>query len=202
MKVSAGVEIDDDLLGSSGTASGQAPSGGHKSLDESKSKYNYDYSASGSGFVSGIGSVGADDSDTIMREIVQRERTCRTRFTVLQSTGKQFDKDISAFLQSIKAKEEGGEANGSGMNTLNSSGLNTSAAGVQKQRVLGYNRFDQERYQTKDDTGGFVIDTKLTYQPNGGSMSLSSNSPGEWFFVMLSELLWPAKDQDFSGWKY
>jgi len=190
MKVSAGVEIDDDLLGSSGTASGQAPSGGHKSLDESKSKYNYDYSASGSGFVSGIGSVGADDSDTIMREIVQRERTCRTRFTVLQSTGKQFDKDISAFLQSIKAKEEGGEANASGMNTLNSSGLNTSAAGVQKQS------------QTKDDTGGFVIDTKLTYQPNGGSMSLSSNSPGECFFVILSELLWPAKDRDFSCWKY
>ncbi len=167
------------MLGSSGTVSSQQQTGNNKSVDDSKSKYNYDYTKSGPAFVSGIGSVGTDDSDTIMREIVQRERTCRTRFTVLQSTGKQFDKDISAFLQSIKAKEEGSDASSSGLNAMNSSGLNANAPGVQKQRVLGYNRFDQERYQTKDDTGGFVIDTKLTYQANGGNISL--NSPGECF---------------------
>lgn len=172
-KVSAGVEIDDDLLGSSTTAAGQPQA--KKPTDENKSKYNYDYSTSGSGFISGIGSVGVDDSDTIMREIIQRERTCRTRFTVLQSTGKQFDKDISAFLQSIKAKEEGALA-ASGAGSMINSSLN-GQQGAQKQRVLGYNRFDQERYQSKDDTGGFVIDTKQSYQASG-VVSLTSASPG------------------------
>ncbi len=41
--------------------------------------------------------------------------------------------------------------------------------------IKGYNRFDQERYGAKDETGGFVIDTKLTYQPNGGTISLTPN---------------------------
>jgi parafibromin len=125
--------------------------------------------------------TGTDDSDTIMREIMQRERTCRTRFTVLQSTGKQFDRDITAFLVAIKSKEEGSDMNNSTMNTsMNNSNLNTSQQAANKSRTLGYNRFDQERYQTKDDTGGFVIDTKLTYQPNGGNMSMTPNpkSPG------------------------
>lgn len=123
-----------------------------------------------------------------MREIAQRERTCRTRYTVLQSTGKQFDKDIYAFLQSIKAKEEGSDLNTSG---LNSSQLNNSSAQASQQvnaqkRSLGYNRFDQERYQTKDDTGGFNIDTKQTYQPNGG-LSLNPSQGKFLLFVYASK---------------
>ena len=132
--------------------------------------------------------VGADDSDAIMREITQRERTCRTRFTVLQSTGKQFDKDITAFLQSIKAREEGADSSALN-NSLNSSQASllsqqttaaaaAAAASAQKSRSLGYNRFDQERYSAKDETGGFSIDTKLTYQPNGGTISLTPNPNG------------------------
>lgn len=177
-KVSTGVEIDDDLLGPATTGATQPST--QKKIEESKSKYNFDYTTSAPGFMSGIGTMGTDDSDTIMREIMQRERTVRTRFTVQQSTGKQFDKDISAYLQSIKAKEEGADLNSSMNNSLNTSNtLNTSQQNSQK-RALGYNRFDQERYQTKDDTGGFVIDTKLTYQPNGGNMSMTPNpnSPG------------------------
>lgn len=177
-KVSSGVEIDDDLLGNNATGTGQPQM---KKTDENKSKYNFDYTSTAPGFMSGIGSMGTDDSDTIMREIMQRERTCRTRFTILQSTGKQFDKDITAFLIAIKSKEEGADMNNSSMNlSMNNSNLNTNQQAANKSRTLGYNRFDQERYQTKDETGGFVIDTKLTYQPNGGNMSMTPNpkSPG------------------------
>ena len=97
--------------------------------------------------------------------------------------GKQFEKDITAFLQLIRAKEEGGVG-----------GLVTNPAeltNAQSQQVLsaqqqqqmqnktrqGYNRFDQERYAGKDETGGFGIDTKLTYQPSGGAMALTPNHP-------------------------
>ena len=53
----------------------------------------------------GIGSAlasGNDESNAVMRELVQRETVCRTRISVLQSTGKQFEKDINAFLQLMK----------------------------------------------------------------------------------------------------
>ena len=94
-KVSAGVEIDDDLLTTNGALSGQGQSAtGKNGNDENNRslnslKYNFD-NANGSAkmsFVSGISVVGTDDSDTIMREIIQRERVCRNRFSVLQSTG-------------------------------------------------------------------------------------------------------------------
>lgn len=175
-KVSMGVEMDDDLLGTSASTTTQSQNI-EMTNDENKSKYGFGQNRnSGSNLMSGIGSMGTDDSDTIMREIVQRERTCRTRFTIMQSASKHFDKDISAFLQLMKAKEEGSDTNGMN-NMMNNSGTNNNQ---QKTRALGYNRFDQERYQNKDDTGGFVIDTKLTYQPNGGNMSLTPNpnSPG------------------------
>ena len=58
----------------------------------------------------------------------------------------------------------------------NTGGLaSTQQSNAQKSRALGYNRFDQERYSAKDETGGFGINTKLTYQPNGGSISLTPN---------------------------
>ncbi len=53
--------------------------------------------------------------------------------------------------------------------------MNNQQTNTQKSRSLGYNRFDQERYSAKDETGGFSIDTKLTYQPNGGGISLTPN---------------------------
>ena len=138
----------------------------------------------------------ADDGDAVMREIVQRERVCRTRFSILQSTGREFAKDINAFLQLIKLKEEGGVENAAtqqtiglsqiGTRPLNASQLSNGGANMMQQQQqqplapgqkarLGYNRFDQERYAAKDDTGGFSIDTKLTYQPNAGAISLTPN---------------------------
>ena len=92
-KVSAGVEIDDDLLATNGAGQAQSATGKNGNDENSRSlnslKYNFD-NANGSAkmsFVSGISVVGTDDSDTIMREIIQRERVCRNRFSVLQSTG-------------------------------------------------------------------------------------------------------------------
>jgi len=172
-QVATGVDLEDDLLGSSAQISSRATQDEHN-----RAKLNLDYTnlsaASTTGFMSG----GGDDSDSVMREIVQRECGCRNRFTVLQSPAKQFEKDINAFLQSIKAKEDG--ANDSSLN--NSQMMNASSQissqqqlSAQKSRPLGYNRFDQERYGGKDETGGFSIDTKLTYQPNGGSISLTPN---------------------------
>ena len=107
------------------------------------------------------------------------------RFSVLQSTGKQFEKEILAYLTTAKAKEEAGNDMGS-QSMLNSSqtgGIIPSQVSSQpsaiitqqQQRQMGYNRFDQERYAAKDETGGFSIDTKLTYQPNGGALSLTPN---------------------------
>ena len=43
----------------------------------------------------------------VTRDIVSRERVWRTRTTILQSTGKNFAKNIFAILQSVKAREEG-----------------------------------------------------------------------------------------------
>jgi parafibromin len=132
-------------------------------------------------------SMSSDESVSIMQEIIQRERVCRNRFSVLQSTGKEFDKDIMAFLQTIKLKEENhlsNVKNGNEISTLINANVNTAqnvntaisnTAPNATQRQLGYNRFDQERYGAKDETGGFSIDTKLTYQPNGGSISLANN---------------------------
>ena len=119
-----------------------------------------------------------------MREIMQREIVCRNRFSVLQSTGKNFEKEINAFLQIFKAKEAtvangstAASATSSNLTTASSSSMNASqiiglasqaphqSQGQQpqpsQQRSLGYNRFDQERYAIKDETGGFSIDTSL-----------------------------------------
>lgn len=86
----------------------------------------------------------------------------------------------------MKAKEEAGadsqQQQQSALNTstqLQPGGTQVTQAQTQmsqaQQRQMGYNRFDQERYAAKDETGGFSIDTKLTYQPNGGALSLTPN---------------------------
>jgi len=150
-----GVELDDDLLTDI-----------NKSKEQEHSVMKADYSQ-----------IDRDDNDAIMKEITQRESVTRTRFTVLQSTGKQFEKDINAFFQLIKAKEDSQNE----LSNTQSLQFSQTASQVQAQkaRQLGYNRFDQERYAGKDETGGFSIDTKLTYQPNGGALSLTQNSSSQ-----------------------
>lgn len=171
-QVSSGVELDDELLTTTGQSSGQ----GRQAAQRDERHSNTD-SSSAIGFITGLAGTG-DESDAIMREIFKREAVCKNRFSVLQSGGKQFEKDINAFLQLIKAKEEGAaEANhlqnGSSQQMQQSQSQQMSQN--QKARQLGYNRFDQERYAAKDETGGFSIDTKLTYQPSGGALSLTPN---------------------------
>jgi parafibromin len=47
------------------------------------------------------------DNDLVTKDILSRERVWRTRVTILESNGKEFDKNIFAILQSVKLKEEG-----------------------------------------------------------------------------------------------
>jgi hypothetical protein len=211
-QVSSGVEIDDvDLMTSTAASTqsstvneshsltGSQPTSNRQHLSQSSRLAN-DFGASmlstsgaaiasSNQFMSGLGPlIGTDESNAIMNEINQRERVWRTRFTVLQSTGKQFD--LNAFFQAIKAKEEGTGADVNGtsssqfqpLSAINNSNIANTQISQQQQltqsqksRSFGYNRFDQERYGAKDETGGFSIDTKLTYQPNVGSISLTPN---------------------------
>jgi parafibromin len=151
-----GVELDDDLLTNIS-----------KNKDQDNLVMKADYSQ-----------IDRDDNDAIMKEISQRESVTRTRFTVLQSTGKQFEKDINAFFQLIKAKEDS-QNELSSTQSLQFSQAQATQVQTQKSRQLGYNRFDQERYAAKDETGGFSIDTKLTYQPNSGALSLTQTSSSQ-----------------------
>ena len=151
-----GVELDDDLLTNIS-----------KNKDQDNLVMKADYSQ-----------IDRDDNDAIMKEISQRESVTRTRFTVLQSTGKQLEKDINAFFQLIKAKEDS-QNELSSTQSLQFSQAQATQVQTQKSRQLGYNRFDQERYAAKDETGGFSIDTKLTYQPNSGALSLTQTSSSQ-----------------------
>lgn len=87
-----------------------------------------------------------------------------------------------AYLTTAKAREEAGGQNASqmpsqvGSQVSSSAAAAAAAAAAASNRQMGYNRFDQERYAAKDETGGFSIDTKLTYQPNGGALSLANNT--------------------------
>jgi parafibromin len=147
-QVAAGVDIDDELMMHAVSASTVV----HAQLSSEQSALN----------------------DAIMKEIQKRECVAKNRFSVLQSNGKQFEKDINAFLQLIKAKEEGGvldstqDLKPAANSTITATTTTTTAR-------MGYNRFDQERYAGKDETGGFSIDTKLTYQPNVGPLSMTPN---------------------------
>ena len=156
-QVSVG-ELDDDLLAA------RSRDGGLLSGD---------YGVSSISYVSGLGT--GDENEAIMKEILKREAVSKDRFTVLQSSGKQFEKDINAFLQLIKAKEEGAADADMSQSQANGSQTMLQTQQSQKPRQLGYNRFDQERYAAKDETGGFSIDTKLTYQPSAGALSLTPN---------------------------
>ena len=123
-------------------------------LDDShRTRISIDYANLGTGL--GVGGVINDECNAVMGEIAQRETVCRTRVSVLQSTGKQFEKDINAFLQLMKAKEDGVTGDLSQMN-LNVSALTQTSSqqsGVagqpssqtaimaQKSRALGMNDF-------------------------------------------------------------
>lgn len=101
--------------------------------------------------------------------ILSRERQWRTRTTILQSSGKMFFKNISALLQSIKAREEGKSKPAPFQQTKLPEP--TKVVRVPQPQQAQYNRYDQERFiQQKDITDEFKIDTMGTHH----GMSLKS----------------------------
>ncbi|KAL1279790.1 hypothetical protein QQF64_014390, partial [Cirrhinus molitorella] len=107
----------------------------------------------------------------VTRDIVSRERVWRTRTTILQSSGKNFSKNIFAILQSVKAREEGRAPE----QRQTQSQTQVDPAIRSKQPVpAAYNRYDQERFKGKEETEGFKIDTMGTYH----GMTLKSVTEG------------------------
>ncbi|KAG1969223.1 parafibromin [Rhinichthys klamathensis goyatoka] len=107
----------------------------------------------------------------VTRDIVSRERVWRTRTTILQSSGKNFSKNIFAILQSVKAREEGRAPEQ--RQTQNQTQVDPATRN--KQPVpAAYNRYDQERFKGKEETEGFKIDTMGTYH----GMTLKSVTEG------------------------
>ena len=110
----------------------------------------------------------------VTRDIVSRERLWRTRTTILQSAGKQFDKNIFSVLSSVKAREEGSHKSHSAAH-----GPPPSSASAQPSRqpavIDRYSRYDQERFTGKaPEADGFKIDTKGTFH----GMTLKSLTEG------------------------
>uniref|UniRef100_A0A3Q2ZRM4 Parafibromin n=1 Tax=Kryptolebias marmoratus TaxID=37003 RepID=A0A3Q2ZRM4_KRYMA len=107
----------------------------------------------------------------VTRDIVSRERVWRTRTTILQSTGKNFSKNIFAILQSVKAREEGRAPEQ--RPAQNTTQVDPSLRN--KQPVpAAYNRYVQEQFNKKEETEGFKIDTMGTYH----GMTLKSVTEG------------------------
>lgn len=107
----------------------------------------------------------------VTRDIVSRERVWRTRTTILQSTGKNFSKDIFAILQSIKDREEGRAPEQ--RPAPNTAPVDPTL--LTKQPIpAAYNRYNQERFKGKEETEGFKIDTMGTYH----GMTLKSVTEG------------------------
>ncbi|XP_040215746.1 parafibromin [Rana temporaria] len=107
----------------------------------------------------------------VTRDIVSRERVWRTRTTILQSTGKNFAKNIFAILQNVKAREEGRAPEQRPVQTT----APTDPTLRNKQPAPQiYNRYDQERFKGKEETEGFKIDTMGTYH----GMTLKSVTEG------------------------
>lgn len=105
------------------------------------------------------------------KDILKRERQWRTRSTILQSNGKTFQKNISALLQSIKAREEG--KNRPQQTQFIPSEPANKAVRLNQPQQTQYNRYDQERFiQQKEVTEEFKIDTMGTHH----GMSLKSSA--------------------------
>lgn len=103
------------------------------------------------------------------KDIIKRERKWRTRTTILQSTGKTFYKNISALVQSIKAREEGKTRPPPQFPPKLPEP--TKVVRVNQPQQTQYNRYDQERFiQQKEVTEEFKIDTMGTHH----GMSLKS----------------------------
>lgn len=106
------------------------------------------------------------------KEIQSKERVWRNRSTILQSSGKNFNKSVFPILQSIKNREEGVKKPVSQNNVNNSFSLTTP---LQRQSISitnpssslsqqqQYNRYDQERFNRSDPAIGFKIDTTGSY---------------------------------------
>ncbi|KAK7815392.1 hypothetical protein U0070_022647 [Myodes glareolus] len=126
----------------------------------------------------------------VTRDIVSRERVWRTRTTILQSTGKNFSKNIFAILQSVKAREEGRAPE-------QRPAPNTAPVDPTlrtKQPIpAAYNRYDQERFKGKEETEGFKIDTMGTYH----GMTLKSVTAYRLIRQAFIELSCPIFDPEF-----
>ncbi|KAK2163897.1 hypothetical protein LSH36_72g00007 [Paralvinella palmiformis] len=107
----------------------------------------------------------------VTRDIVSRERQWRTRTTILQSTGKQFAKNIFGILQSLRAREEGSHHRS---RHDKEPPAHTPAVSHKPQHSGAYSRYDQERFRGKEETEGFKIDTMGTYH----GMTLKSVTEG------------------------
>ncbi|TRY63174.1 hypothetical protein TCAL_00483 [Tigriopus californicus] len=110
------------------------------------------------------------------RDIFGRERVWRTRTTVLQSTGKNFSKTVTALLSSVKAREEGkmGKPHPPQAPPSVTPRPGGSMPPPQRQSLPNYNRYDQEQFRGKDDTHGFNIETMGTFS----GMTLKSVTEG------------------------
>ena len=114
-----------------------------------------------------------DIETDVTKDIVMRERLLRTRTSVLQSTGKIFLKNVLAILQSVKAKEEGK----AGQTKQDQTPAKKEVVEVAKKPVpaASYSRYDQERFGSHIDKGGFKIDTSATFH----GLSLESMKEGK-----------------------
>lgn len=110
----------------------------------------------------------------LTRDIVSRERQWRTRTTILESSGRQFAKNVFGVLQSIKIREEGGTRQQASEVTAPSSVSNSQPSAAAKSQPSAYSRYDQERFRGKEETEGFKIDTMGTYH----GMTLKSVTEG------------------------
>ncbi|KAK7094725.1 parafibromin-like [Littorina saxatilis] len=112
----------------------------------------------------------------VTRDIVSRERHWRTRTTILQSLGKDFAKNIFSILGSIKAREEGTHrpSHHHSSSSTSNPAPSTPQVAPRPQPVVGYNRYDQERFRSNQETEGFKIDTMGTYH----GMTLKSVTEG------------------------
>jgi len=90
-------------------------------------------------------------------EIMKRERTWRNRTTVLQSSNKNFAKNLLSILNSIKVKEEM-EQKQEAMAAQRSPVRETSV----RAPVEGYSRYHQEKFVSRDEPD-FRIDTHASY---------------------------------------
>ncbi len=116
-----------------------------------------------------------DIETDVTKDIVMRERLLRTRTSVLQSSGKVFLKNVMAILQSIKAREEG-KAGQQKQQQQQASKKDAPEVVVKKPApAASYSRYDQERFGSQIDKGGFKIDTSATFH----GLSLESVKEGK-----------------------